>query len=103
VDGEASAAKLAHLLRDSPWVGLGIWVEQARLAALAGRTEFFADRAAGDVLDELIDPIARQSATGASVAARLRALRTGISGGVSGAELAEIRSALTAIVRESGG
>jgi len=98
-----AAAELADLLESSPWFGLGIWVEQARLAALAGRTEFFADAAALEVLDELVDPIRRQPGTGASVARHLRRLRGQIDAGVSPGGMEAIRTTLAAIVRESGG
>lgn len=98
-----AAAELADLFQDAPWFGLGVWVGQARLAALAGRTDFFEDEAARRVLEGLIEPVAKQPGPGAPVARHLRGLYDRIRDGVSPGELEAIRPALAAIVRESGG
>lgn len=98
-----AAADLVDALQDSPWFGLGVWVEQARLATLARRTEFFADPDARAVLEDLIESVGRQSGSGARVAGSLRSLESEIRNGVTPDDIEAIRTALAAIIRESGG
>jgi len=99
--GARAVKELGDGFRDSPWFGLGIWVEQARLAALAGRGEFFESQKARKVLSGLADSIQEADAED-SVARHLRDLDVQIRDGVQPGELDEIRTTLTAIMRESG-
>ncbi len=98
-----SAAELTELFREAPWFGLGVWVEQARLATLAGRTELFDDPAAREALQALMSQVGRQLGPEASIARSLRDLDDRIGDGVTAGELEAIRSALTTLVREAGG
>ncbi len=104
-DWEAGARAVKELgegFRDSPWLGLGIWVEQARLASLARRVEFFESQKARKVLAGLADSIEQEDAR-TSVARHLRDLDSRIGDGVSPGEMDAIRTRLAAIIRESGG
>jgi hypothetical protein len=100
--GVRAVEKLGNHFRDSAWLGLGIWVEQARLAALAGRVEHFADSDTRRVLAGLADSIQDEMGTAASVVGLLHDLQKQIGGGVSTSQLEAIRASLTGIVRESG-
>lgn len=94
-------ANLAALLRHSPWLGLGIWMEQARLAALAKQPRFFTASASG-ALEKLTDRVAEQQGGDAPLVQRLRSLR-GLVDAVPRNGLGPVRSALPEIVREAGG
>lgn len=94
-------ANLSAFLQDSPWFGLGIWLEQARLAALANQPRFFTASASG-ALEKLTDRVAGQQGEDAPIVQRLRSLR-GLVDAVPRHGLGPVRSALPGIIRESGG
>lgn len=101
-DRARAAAGIAELFRNSLWFDLGVWIEQARLAALAERTTFF-DARAGESLNELIARVAKERGEEAPLVRQLRLLHALIEDGASPAELAPIRSAIAEAIRESGG
>lgn len=98
-----AASSVRELLAGSPWLDLGIWAEQARLAVMAGRTAFFAR--SGRPARELASVERRLQAEGA------RAAGTAITkveqalppAAASDVRLEPIRAALDALFRASGG
>ncbi|MEW5928433.1 MAG: hypothetical protein AB1941_13275 [Gemmatimonadota bacterium] len=96
-----AVANLAAFLQESPWFGLGIWLEQARLAALANQPRFFT-ASASDALEKLTSRVAEQQGKDAPIVQRLRSLR-GLVDAVPRNGLGPVRSALPGIIRESGG
>jgi hypothetical protein len=93
---------ILDFLKDSPWFGLGTWVEQARLATLANKAAFF-DLRASESLQRLIDRLSGEARADSSTVASLRRLQEISRDGVSGAEMSEVRSALADVIREAGG
>ena len=97
-----AAEELADILGNSPWFGLGVWAEQARLAAVANRTEFFDERTT-HALDEQIARLVQGRGEGAEVVQSLRGLRRLLDSGASPGELGAIRATLATVILESGG
>ena len=98
---ERARAHLADLLRGSSSFELGIWAEQARLAARAEQTAFFSGSAVR-TLDDLTPRIAREQGDDAEVVRRLRAVRRLVDHGVSPQQLVPIRRELVVLFREGG-
>lgn len=98
---ERAASDVATSLRGSPWFDLGVWVEQARLAALAGRTAYFDDEAAA-LLGDLVSRADSEGGGDAPPAGRLRRLHGLVQDGVPADELGDVRSVIDEVMRESG-
>lgn len=99
-DRARAATALTRYFHDSPSFGLGLWVEQARLATLANRAGFF-DARATRALEPLVDRLARQQGPGTPVVSELRRLQRVIDSGASPGDLEPIREHLDAVIRES--
>jgi hypothetical protein len=99
----AAAASAVHeLLEQSPWLELGIWTEQARLAALAGRSDFFAD--GGDamtVLNALTERFARADSADPVLVDRLHQLNAMLADGPGESQLDSVRSLLDEVIRRA--
>jgi hypothetical protein len=102
-DARASAAtSVGRLLDRSAWLDLGVWAEQARLAAAAGLTTFFVR--SGKPARELAAVGTRIRAEGGRVAASaITAIEQALPDAAGGGSLEQIRAALDALFRASGG
>jgi hypothetical protein len=101
-DRAAAVSAADALLGNSPAFALGLWVEQARLAASAGVTGFFAtDGDAAHALSELVERIDEQPASDRSVAVldALRAIQAAIAEGVDATGLARVQAHISAVIR----
>jgi hypothetical protein len=97
---ERARGRLIEFLGDSPFFDLGLWVEQARLAALANRPAFFDARVARG-LSQVIDRLAADSTGNASTLGHLRTLQRLMSDAT--VDLTAVRGILISIIRENGG
>ena len=95
------ASRVAESLERSPWFALGVWVEQARLAALANNTGHFDERAA-ELLDELTTRVAQERGQDAPLVGRLRQLHGIVHDGASPDELRSMSVVLGEVMRQSG-
>jgi hypothetical protein len=99
----SAAASVARLLAGSAWLDLGVWADQARLAAAAGITPFFAR--SGRPARELGELATRIRAEGGRVAAgTIMAVEQALPDDPgAGMSLERIRSTLDALFRVGGG
>ncbi|HEU0012305.1 MAG TPA: hypothetical protein VFQ45_01405 [Longimicrobium sp.] len=100
-DRRHAATGMQEFFRDSPMFAAGVWVEQARLAALARETDYFS----AAVAEELATLIGRTREAGAraSFVQALERVHALLGDGVAPAELDAVRSALAIATREGAG
>ena len=103
-DRAKAASSLAALFADdSPWFPLGVWLEQARLAARSRRTAFFAGTDRRAALEELARQITRVEGADAPIVRHLSEIDTLLADGVTEDELPGLLQRVTAAIREGGG
>jgi hypothetical protein len=100
-DRAVAASAVHELLDASPWLELGVWVEQARIATLASRSDFFARTEALRALGLVTERLGRGAASDPVIAERLGELRAVTAAGVSADELPRVRELLDEVVRRA--
>lgn len=98
-DRVQAADRLTGLFRDLPWFDLGVRMEQGRLAALVGRTDFF-DSAFSRAVGEISNRVAAEREPDDGLVRELRELVKQVRDGVSTTdELEMVKDRLTTVIR----